>query len=179
MRMKQFCPYCGHRLMDKVIEGRTRRFCESCSTPIYENPVPATCTVIADPDNRILLVKRAVDPKKGFWCLPGGFMELRETPEEAGLRELKEETGLSGKIDMLLGLSTHTGKQYDTILMSGFLVRSYTGRPVAGDDAVAIRWFSKKDLPEIAFTSHMNFINIYYAAYAYPNPPNTECAESI
>ena len=162
-----------------MIEGRKRRFCEACSTPIYENPVPAACIVIADPDNRILLVKRGVDPKKGFWCLPGGFMELRETPEEAGLRELKEETGLTGKIDMLLGLQTHFGTQYDTILMSGFLVRSYTGTPKAGDDAEAVEWFRRGKLPEIAFSSHMKFIDIYYAAYAYTCPSNSKCADSI
>ncbi len=179
MRLKRFCPYCGHGLTDKHIEGRNRRFCESCKTTIYENPVPATCIVIADPCDRILLVRRSVEPKKGYWCLPGGFMELRETPEEAGLRELQEETGLSGKIDMLLGLFTHSGKQYDTILMSGFLVRSYTGTPKAGDDAEAVQWFTRERLPEIAFSSHMKFINIYYAAYAYSSPSNSKCAKSI
>ena len=78
------------------MKGRPRLFCESCRTTIYENPVPATCLVTIDARERLLLVKRSVDPKKGWWCLPGGFMELRETPEEAGLRELAEENRPGG-----------------------------------------------------------------------------------
>lgn len=147
-----------------------RRFCEACALPLYENPVPATCLITVDEEERLLLVKRKVAPKEGFWCLPGGFMELGETPEEAGLRELQEETGLTGKIDMLLGLVCHPGTLYDTILMSGFLVRQYEGIPIAGDDAAAVGWFKKNQLPEIAFSSHTTFINTYFAAYAHPIP---------
>ncbi len=166
MKRKRYCPYCGNGLIDKHTEGRIRRYCETCAAPVYENPVPAACLVTIDEDNRILLVKRSVPPKKGWWCLPGGFMELGETPEEAGLRELEEETGIKGKIDMLLGVTTHQGRIYDTILMTGFLVRRYSGTPVAGDDADEVRWFDRDEIPEIAFASHQSFINIYYCAYA-------------
>ncbi len=166
MKIKKYCPYCGYGLIDKFVEGRVRRYCKSCADPIYENPVPAACLVTVDDCDRILLVKRSVDPKKGMWCLPGGFMELQETPEEAGLRELKEETGVEGKIEMLLGVTTHSGSMYDTILMTGFLVRQYCGEPIAGDDADEVKWFERDAMPEIAFTSHKNFINIYYCAYA-------------
>jgi 8-oxo-dGTP diphosphatase len=166
MKIKNYCPYCGNGLIDKFMEGRTRRYCVSCAAPVYENPVPASCLVTVDPSDRILLVKRSVAPKKGWWCLPGGFIELGETPEEAGLRELKEETGIDGRIDMLLGVTTHSGKIYDTILMTGFLVRRFSGTPVAGDDADEVKWFERDKMPEIAFSSHKSFINIYYSAYA-------------
>ncbi len=165
MKTKHFCPYCGDGLTDKFAEGRVRRWCDQCAAPVYENPVPATCLVTADPDGRILLVRRSVEPKKGSWCLPGGFMELGETPEAAGLRELHEETGLSGKIETLLGITTHSGKIYDTVLVAGYLVREYSGIPYAGDDADAAEWFARDGLPEIAFTSHKAFIDIFYAAY--------------
>jgi len=147
-----------------------RRYCEACALPLYENPVPAACLVTVDNRQRILLVKRKVAPKEGFWCLPGGFMESGETPEEAGLRELHEETGLIGKIDMLLGLICHPGILYDTVLMTGFLVRQYTGNPIAGDDAAAVDWFERNRLPEIAFSSHRTFISSYYTAYAHSIP---------
>ena len=114
----------------------------------------------------MLLVKRSVEPKKGFWCLPGGFMELGETPEKAALRELKEETGLSGQINMLLGVSSNPSAQYHTVLMIGFLVKSYTGNLVAGDDADDAASFYYDELPEIAFESHSKFIRQYYAAYS-------------
>ena len=166
MKTKQFCPYCGDGLTDKYVEGRVRRWCGQCTEPVYENPVPATCLVTSDPDGRILLVRRSVAPKKGSWCLPGGFMELGETPEEAGLRELHEETGISGKIETLLGITTHSGKIYETVLVAGYLVREYSGTPYAGDDADAVGWFGRDEMPVIAFTSHKAFIDIFYAAYA-------------
>ena len=166
MKIKKYCPYCGYGLIDKFAEGRIRRYCETCAAPVYENPVPASCLVTVDESHRILLVKRSVDPKKGMWCLPGGFMELGETPEEAALRELKEETGITGKIDMLLGVTIHSGVIYDTILMTGFLVRQYNGTPVPGDDADAVKWFDRSAMPGIAFSSHQKFINIYFCAYA-------------
>jgi len=120
---------------------------------------------VVDNRNRVLLVKRSVEPKKGFWCLPGGFMELGETPEKSALRELKEETGLSGQINMLLGVSSNPSAQYHTVLMIGFLVKSYTGNLVAGDDAEDAASFYYDELPEIAFESHAKFIRTYYAAY--------------
>lgn len=172
MTSKIFCHFCGGRLTKKFHEGRTRLFCDDCRSPIYENPVPANCLVTVDDLERVLLVKRSVDPKRGFWCLPGGFMEMGETPEAGALRELMEETGLSGKIDRLLGVTVNPSPRYDTVLMIGYLVRSYNGAPIAGDDADAVGWFAQKDLPEIAFDSHKKFIHLYYAAYAHPDPSN-------
>lgn len=166
MKEKNFCPYCGDRLGEKFLEGRNRLFCGTCKTTLYENPVPATCVVLTDNKSRVLLVKRNTEPKIGYWCLPGGFMETGETPEEAALRELCEETGLAGKIDMLLGIIANAGRIYDTILMMGFLVRSFSGTPAAGDDAEEVGWFEPDRLPDIAFASHSSFIRIYYAAYS-------------
>jgi len=166
MRKKNYCYYCGNGLIEKFVEGARRPFCEQCSQPIYENPIPASCLVVVDDLNRVLLVKRSVEPKIGFWCLPGGFMELNETPEQAALRELEEETGLVGKIEVLLGLYATPSALYHTILMLGYLIKSYTGTLVAGDDAMDAAWFLFDELPEIAFESHLNFIRIYNAGYA-------------
>jgi 8-oxo-dGTP diphosphatase len=165
MRKKTFCPYCGTRLTEKICEGSPRLFCEQCDEPIYENPIPASCLVVVDNRNRVLLVKRSVEPKKGFWCLPGGFMELGESPEKAALRELEEETGLSGRIEMLLGVSSNPSAQYHTVLMVGYLIRQYTGTLTAGDDADDAVYFHYDELPEIAFESHARFIRMYYASY--------------
>ena len=93
MRKKTNCPFCADHLVEKFCEGAMRPYCEQCNEPIYENPVPATCLVVVEKSGDLLLVKRRVEPKKGFWCLPGGFMELGESPEQGALRELREETG--------------------------------------------------------------------------------------
>ena len=159
MRKKTNCHYCSTRLAEKFMEGSLRLYCERCCEPIYENPVPATSLVVINNQNDLLLVKRSVEPKKGFWCLPGGFIELGETPEKSALRELKEETGLTGQIDKLLGVSTNHSERYDTVLMVGYLVTTFSGDLKAGDDASAVAYFHPEDLPVIAFDSHMYFIS--------------------
>ena len=166
MRQKTHCHFCGATLTEKIYENHKRLFCERCNEPIYENPVPASCLVVLDARERLLLVKRSVAPKKGFWCLPGGFMELGEMPEQSALRELKEETGLSGQIEMLLGVTSNPSNQYFTVLLVGYLVKNYSGKLIAGDDASEVAYFTYNNLPEIAFESHLKFIRIYYASYA-------------
>ena len=161
---KTHCPYCGHRLIRKWCEGADRLYCERCAGPVYENPIPATCTVVLK-NGRILLVERNVAPKAGCWCLPGGFMELGERPEQAALRELKEETGLCGRIERLLGVTSNPSPAYDTVLMLGFLVRQFSGNLQPGDDASAAAYYPIAQLPEIAFASHRHFIRITHAAY--------------
>lgn len=91
-------------------------------------------------------------------------MELGETPETAALRELKEETGLDGQIEMLLGVYSNPSQLYHTVLMVGYLIHTYSGTPIAGDDADEVAFFHYDELPEIAFESHMKFIKMYYLA---------------
>lgn len=158
MKTKRYCHHCGDGLEKMFVEGRNRLFCATCNQPLYENPIPATCVVVTADRSQLLLVKRNVEPKAGWWCLPGGFMELGETPEEAALRELTEETGISGKIDRLLGVCSDSSPQYDTVLMVGYLAPHTGEEPIAGDDAEEVRWFSFDKIPPIAFTSHLYFI---------------------
>jgi len=99
-------------------------------------------------------------------------MELGESPEKAALRELEEETGLLGRIEMLLGVSSNPSAQYHTVLMVGYLIRQYTGTLIAGDDADDAVYFHYDELPEIAFESHERFIRMYYASFT-PNLMNS------
>jgi len=161
MMKKKFCHFCARPLIRCFVDDRDRLFCQNCQVPIYENPVPASAVVLVDKNHRVLLVKRAVEPKIGYWCLPGGFMELHETPESSALRELEEETGICGKIERLIGLTTHESPRYHTILMMGFLVKTFQGQPIAGDDASDVKFFAPEHLPEIAFSSHARFIQMY------------------
>lgn len=158
MQQKHYCHFCGNRLERRFWEGRERPFCRECRSPIYENPVPATAVVLRDNTRGLLLVKRSVAPKKGEWALPGGFMELSETPEACALRELKEETGVNGSVDRLLGVASHRSEAYGTVLILGYLVTRYEGRLQPGDDAADVAFFPFDDLPEIAFKSHRLFV---------------------
>lgn len=163
MRVKTYCHFCATPLESRVIEERTRLFCPACNEVLYENPIPATCLVVIDNKDRILLVQRKVEPEIGAWCLPGGFIELGEPPELAALRELKEETGLEGQIERLLGVIAQESGQYDTVMIVGYLIKSFSGTPIAGDDASAIAFYASGAHPEIPFASHREFVRRYHA----------------
>ncbi|WP_136360722.1 NUDIX hydrolase [Desulfatibacillum aliphaticivorans] len=170
MVKKAFCRFCGSLLGEKHVEGRLRLHCDECGLTNYQNPVPASALVVVDSRGRLLLVKRNVEPKIGMWCLPGGFMEIGEQPEECALRELAEETALKGRIEGLLGLTSSSNSDYGTVLLMGYLVREYSGEPAPGDDAQEVAFFPPDDLPEIAFDSHKRFVRIYLAGYRIEKP---------
>lgn len=174
MQKKRFCHYCGGPLIDKEWEGRVRRFCKACNGPIYENPVPAACAIVTDAANRLLLVERSVEPQLGKWCLPGGYMELGETPEACALRELREETGLVGTIAGIFGAESNPNRLYDTVALICYRVARYKGEPVPGDDASDIGFFPAEALPEIAFDSHWKFIRQFYGDRALADGRNID-----
>ncbi len=140
--------------MSRHIDGRERQVCTNCERVLYENPVPATAAVVFDTNGAVLLVKRNVEPKKGQWCLPGGFLEVGETPEEGCLRELKEETNLEAQIDRLLGVYISESAIYKSVLIVGYLVRNAEGFVKAGDDSDAAQFFQPDLMPHLAFVSH-------------------------
>lgn len=153
---KRFCHFCSGGLTRKFIEGRRRLFCNACGVPIYENPIPATAAVVMNEAGEVLLVKRNVEPKAGKWCLPGGFVELHEDPEDACLRELKEETGLDGEIDRWAGNIISRSPVYKSVLILGYGIKNARGQLKAGDDSSDAAYFKPgtKTMPRIAFRSH-------------------------
>ncbi len=157
--VKSYCIYCGNVLIKKNIEGRQRLYCQSCLNILYKNPVPATAAVIINKESEVLLVKRATEPKSGRWCLPGGFIELFEEPKNCCLRELKEETGLSGEIEAELGTVLSTHPVYQSVLVIGFTVKNVRGILCAGDDAAAVKYFKLNQRPSLAFKSHEKLLS--------------------
>lgn len=99
----KFCSDCGHAVNYSVPEGdnRKRAVCSNCNTIHYQNPriIAGTLPVF---ENRILLCKRAIEPRLGYWTLPAGFMEENESLEEGALRETYEEAGINLKCGQLL-----------------------------------------------------------------------------
>ncbi|HSQ35065.1 MAG TPA: thiamine phosphate synthase [Candidatus Binatia bacterium] len=156
--VKLFCPSCGRKLEERLLEGKERAYCANCRRPVYENPVPATAVVAFNERNELLLVQRGQDPGKGKWCLPGGFQEMGETPEQCAEREFKEETGLDGSVQGLIGLEMGQNPLAGEVLVAGFRIQVNGGELAAGDDAVAARYFPLTQLPELAFQSHVRII---------------------
>jgi len=156
---KRFCPLCGGRLERITRDGRMRLYCGQCDSILYENPLPATAALVLDDEDRLLLVKRAMEPAIGAWCLPGGFEELDESPGEGVLRELREETGLEGKVERLIEVLREDSPFYGPLIIIGYQVSPQGGALRPGDDAAEVRYFPLTDLPHVAFDSHQALID--------------------
>jgi ADP-ribose pyrophosphatase YjhB (NUDIX family) len=139
-----YCPNCGEEMVWREVEGRRRRFCENCATVVYRNPSPTASVVVVDGD-RVLLIKRALEPDAGEWGLPAGFLELDESPAEAAARELREETGLSvSPADLdLLDTVTSVGVSGRHVVSLGYVVPRHEvqGRVTAGEEVVDARFW--------------------------------------
>lgn len=103
----KFCSNCGQPVVSRVPAGdnRLRDVCDHCNTIHYVNPRNVVGTVPVWND-QILLCKRAIEPRYGFWTLPAGFMEIGETTSQAASRETLEEAGARVEIGELFRYST-------------------------------------------------------------------------
>lgn len=165
----KYCPRCRGELERKVPKGddRPRLVCCACGYVLYENPAPCVCAIV-EKDGKIMLTKRAEEPAKGKWDLPGGYIEVGETPEETLERELLEETGLSIEIERMLGffLDTYGDGGTDTLNIS-FVVRPVGGVERPGSDVAEIGWFDTNSLPpphELAFRNTREALRAWLSA---------------
>ena len=149
-----YCPRCATRLDERSEHGTMRPTCPACDYIWYRNPVPAAGVLIVD-EGRVLLVKRKFAPRAGAWCIPAGFMESGETPEQTAVRELREETGLDGR---LVGLFDVYAGFDDPRVRAVLILYTATvegGELSPGDDAIEAAWFPLDALPaDIAFQAH-------------------------
>jgi len=159
---KRFCAYCGQRLTKKSFGEKNHYYCQRCKRIHYENPLPAVAALVLNQKNQLLLVKRSVEPAKGMWCLPGGFIEIGESIEEAVLRELEEETGLKGEIRGLVDFFSQTSQYYGALIIFGYRMKILGGELMAGDDAQEVGFFDLNALPPLAFRSHQRLIEKGY-----------------
>ena len=115
-----------------------------CGTVFYQNPLPAAGALVLDDLRRVLLVKRKYPPSEGMWCLPIGFAELGETIAEAALRELHEETGVTGRVVRLIDAeSSWTGAFYGDVLVVTFEVEKLLGLG-DGRETTPKRWTTSR-----------------------------------
>ncbi|MBN2411034.1 NUDIX hydrolase [candidate division KSB1 bacterium] len=161
----KICPNCGHSLVVRYREGRDRKVCENCGFIYYKNPTPAAAVVLVE-NGRVLLVKRKYEPKAGFWSLPAGFVEYDETPEQAAVRETREETGIMTRITKLLGVTGSCEDHNSNIVLVIYKVEKISGSLTPGDDAIEAKYFRLDHLPEnMAFSSHKMVLKEYMDNY--------------
>ncbi|MFP4521522.1 MAG: NUDIX hydrolase [Fibrobacterota bacterium] len=135
--------------------GKTRPACPECGFIFYHNPTPAAVTVTEDENGNILFIKRGREPAMGKWALPGGFIEAYEDPAAAALRELIEETGITGDSPELIGAYHQKDPLYESVLVLAYKTGiKGTAAPECGDDAVDAKFFSPDKMPSPPFNSH-------------------------
>ena len=161
MKKLIYCSTCGVKNNFGYMDGTIRYYCTACKAIHYQNPKP-TATLICPRNDEILLVKRAFDPGKGDWSLPGGFLELGENLEEGAKRELKEETNLKGNVIKLLGNCSHFNSIFGDILLLGLEMKIKNWDELqAGDDALEAGFFKINKCPSLAFECHQKIFNLY------------------
>lgn len=117
---------------------------------IYKNPLLAVDIVILCSDDSIILIKRKKNPYRGFWALPGGFVEYGERVEEAALREAWEETGLKVELDHLLGVYSDPDRDpRGHVISICFIAHKIGGKLKADTDASEVSKFKWEELKKI------------------------------
>lgn len=126
-----------------------------------ECPRP-TVDAIIEMDNKIVLIKRGVEPFKDMWALPGGHVKVKETVEDAIVREVKEETSLDIRLEEILGVYSDPGRDPRNTITTVFIAKPTFGELKAGTDASEAKWMelNKINFKELAF-DHGKILNDY------------------
>ena len=154
----RFCPNCGGHLSERLpeTEERPRLVCDQCQRILYLNPRVVAGVIVAR-SGRLLLLRRAIEPRRGTWTFPAGYMEIDETAEQAAAREAEEEVGLKVKAGTLVGVYSRPAPESPGVLVVVFQGQRPKGRVKIGYEVLEARWFAPDDIPwdELSFdTTH-------------------------
>ncbi len=155
-----FCPRCGSGIEQAERFGRLRPVCPACGWIYFADPKVAVAVLI-ERDERILLVQRVNDPFRGYWTLPAGFMDAGEDPARAAERECLEETGLVVHATHLLDLIAGQEFPAGADLFIVYQAEIESGELRAGDDAGQAAFFSRHELPPLAFSTTARILEIH------------------
>ncbi len=148
-RSANYCPICSTPLEQLEAAGRQRPVCPACDYVVYFDPKVAVVVFIKQ-NNKVLLIRRAINPGIGKWAFPAGFVDYDEAPTVAAVREVLEETGLHVEIKNLLDVFPRKDTGLADIIIA-YSARIVGGMLQAGDDAADVGWFAKDNLPEMVF----------------------------
>jgi len=156
-----FCSQCGQPVQLRIPAGdnRQRFVCDHCQPIHYQNPnLVAGCLPVQG--DRVLLCKRAIEPRAGLWTLPAGFMENDETVEQAALRESREEANADVRLDQLYSVFSlpHVNQVY--MMFRGTLLNADFS---PGEESLEVRLFSEEEIP----WEQLAFRTIYYSLKYY------------
>lgn len=147
----KFCVQCGGSVSLKMAEGRERIVCEVCETIHYTNP-KLVVGALAVWEDKVLLCRRAIEPRLGLWNLPAGYLEDFERSEDGAIRETWEEAGAEINIERVLAV--YNLPQANQVYIH-FLAGLKDGIVRNGEESLESRLFAEEEIPwnDMAFTS--------------------------
>jgi ADP-ribose pyrophosphatase YjhB (NUDIX family) len=165
----RFCAICGSAIVRRVPPGdsRERDCCDQCGAIHYVNPRPVVGTIPLWED-RVLLCRRAIEPRYGMWTLPAGFMEVGESTSDGALRETIEEAGARIEIGPLFSmLDVPHVEQVHIFFRAQLLDTVFT----PGHESLEVRLFEETAIPwnEIAFRTVAMTLRLFFADRARGN----------
>ena len=159
----KFCSHCGSAVVSKVPDGdKLPRFvCTGCGMIHYRNPL-LVLGCVPEWEGRILLCRRAIEPRLGYWTVPAGFMEIGETMQHAAQRECLEEALADVDIGSLLAVVSVTHAAQVHVMFRAKMLRPGFG---AGDETLEAGLYAQDEIPwpELAFPSVEFALRRYFA----------------
>ncbi|QZX82108.1 NUDIX hydrolase [Metapseudomonas otitidis] len=159
----KFCSQCGTPVVQRIPQGdnRLRHVCDACDTVHYQNPrIVSGCLPVWG--QQVLLCRRAIEPRRGYWTLPAGFMENGETMEQAAARETAEEACArvhNLRLYTLFDLP-HISQVY-TLFLADLIDLDFA----AGEESLEVRLFHEHEIPwsELAFPTVGRTLECFFA----------------
>ena len=158
----RFCPTCAGALEARLLKAGDpeRLVCTRCGQVIYLDPKVAVGTIIRADDDRLVLVRRAIEPGYGLWVFPGGYVDRGEEVTSAAVREAREEAGLDVELERLVNIYSYAHRSLIVIV--------YAARVIGGDlcvdeECLEARLFSRDEVPwrQLAFHSTTQALREY------------------
>jgi ADP-ribose pyrophosphatase YjhB (NUDIX family) len=157
----RFCPVCGGNLNLLALKDHEppRLVCSRCQFIFYQDPKVVACAII-EMAGRIILLKRSIQPQKGKWVMPGGYVDRGEEVSAAAIRETREECGLETRITKLHGVYSYPQKLAVVVV---YLAEALGGDLKAGDESKEVGLYRPEEIPwdDLAFQSTSDALKDY------------------
>ena len=167
----RFCPRCGGTLERRLLKATEpeRLVCGRCAFVFYLDPKIAVGTIITTARDRLVLVRRAIDPGYGKWVFPGGYVDRGEPLTAAAIREAREECGLGIRIDSLVNIYSYAGRAPVIVVYAGTAV---DGTLMPDEESLEAAEFERDAIPwnDLAFRSTGDGLRDYFAGLRHPLP---------
>ena len=163
--LARFCPLCAGQLAQRPVlpDNRTHNVCKSCGFVDFQGPKLVAGCLVVDDASRVLLLRRAIKPRLGYWTFPGGYVDLGETAAQAAVRETAEEVGVTVTVGELIGIYFDLANPKDAIAV--YLANPGRETPTISAEAAQVQYFAPGQIPwdQLAFETTRHCLNDWIA----------------